>query len=359
MTASPGVALRAWLHRRQAAAWHRRGVLARLLLPLTALHWCWRGVRGFLRLLGYQRPVRVGVPVIVVGNLTVGGTGKTPLVAEISRALQQRGWKPGIVSRGYGGELRVPALVDASGETSRFGDEPVLLRHLCQVPVAVGRDRVAAARLLLSTHRECNVLLCDDGLQHRRLARDVELCLVGEQGFGNGWLLPSGPLRDPPSRMRRIDAAVLHGVTPPVRIESSFFRMQTRAGDAVSMADPSRSQSLDEMAREQKERKLRLLAICAIGNPGRYFSMLRGHGLSFSARALPDHQAIDGRRLRAGRWDRILVTEKDAVKCARDELLARDSRIWVVPLLAHVDAGLFEYLDARLKETKRDGYPTA
>lgn len=341
--------LRAALHRAVDRAWQRRGLLARALLPLAALHRAWRALRSVLRLLGYQRPVRVGVPVLVVGNITVGGTGKTPLVAELVRALRARGWRPGIVSRGHGGQGRIPALVDASGDTDRFGDEPVLLRHLAAVPVAVGADRVAAARLLRSLHPECDLIIADDGLQHRRLARDVELCLLGGRGLGNGWLLPAGPLRDPAQRLASIDAAVLHGIVPPVRIQSPFFRMQSQPGEAFSFTDASQSIALAELAAQQAREPLRVLAVCAIGSPERYFSMLRDQGLEFTARALPDHDPLGPAALRGGPWDRILITEKDAVKCAQDAALAQDRRLWVVPLHTSIEPGLVDFVERRLR----------
>ena len=143
----------------------------------------------------------MGVPVVVVGNLYVGGTGKTPLAIELVRALQRRGWRPGVVSRGYGGTARSARLVDAEATATEVGDEPLLIARATQAPVAVGSRRVAAARQLLRAHSDCDVIVADDGLQHLRLARDVEIALVDERGLGNGWLLPAGPLREPASRL--------------------------------------------------------------------------------------------------------------------------------------------------------------
>ena len=309
-----------------------------------------------LRFFGYQRPRRVGVPVVVIGNVLVGGTGKTPLLIDLALDLQDRGWKPGVVSRGYGGSARIPSLVDAHGGAAAFGDEPILIRYLARVPVAVGRDRVAAARVLLAAHKECNLILSDDGLQHRRLARDLEICVVNSRGMGNGLLLPAGPLRDPPKRLAKVDAVVLNGITPPVRIYSPFFRMETRIEEAISIADAQQRMSLAALVLEQKEKSLRILAACALGTPDGFFSMLGEAGLRFATLALPDHAALDVAALR-GPWDRILVTEKDAVKCYRDPALSRDSRLWVVPLHAEVDPALADFVDARLRSLAHGSAP--
>jgi len=341
-------ALRSWAHRCVRRAWARRGPLACVLFPLHLAHRLWRGMRAVGYRLGAARPVKLPVPVVVIGNLRVGGTGKTPLVVELVRALRARGWSPGVVSRGYGGRSDQPILVDSGSDPEQCGDEPLLIRLLTGCPVAVGRDRVAAARLLLSTHKSCNLLIADDGLQHRRLARDLEIALLDSAGVGNGWLLPAGPLRDPPERLRGVDAVVLHGRVPPVRIYSPFFRMQTSIGEATSIASPTRQISLADMAREQAAGKQRVLAACAIGNPERFFAQLREEGLQFEALALPDHDRIRAEMIRPGRYQRVLMTEKDAVKCHRDARIAHDERVWVVPLRTRLDESLFDFIASRL-----------
>jgi len=343
-------ALRSWMHRGVRRAWQRRGLLAHLLLPLQLLHRVARALRALRYGLGLARPVRLPVPVIVVGNLLVGGTGKTPLVIELVRALRARGWSPGVVSGGYGGQSRLPLLVDNGTDPAQCGDEPLLIRYVTGVPVAVGRDRIGAARLLLSTHASCNVLIADDGLQHRRLARDIEVVLLNGEGVGNGWLLPAGPLRDPPGRLRTVDAIVLHGMVPPVRIYSPFYRLHTGIREATCMAVPARQLPLAELARQQQERPLRSLALCAIGTPERFFTQLREHGLHFDALALPDHDTITADMLPPGRYERVFITEKDAVKCHRDPRLSHDERIWVVPLHARLEPGLIDFLATRLEE---------
>ena len=341
-------ALRSWSHRFVRRAWQRRGLLATLLYPLHLVHRAWRGLRALGWRLGFARPVKLPVPVVVIGNLRIGGTGKTPLVIEIVRALRSRGWSPGIVSRGYGGSSQQPTLVNPASDASQCGDEPLLIRQLTGCPVAVGHDRVGAARLLLSLHASCNVLISDDGLQHHRLGRDLEIVLLDQEGIGNGWLLPAGPLRDPPERLRRVDAVVLHGLVPPVRIYSPFYRMQTNIQDATSIAAPVRRMALSEMAREQSAGRLRVLALCAIGNPERFFAQLSEQGLRFDVLALPDHERITAGMIAPGRYERVLITEKDAVKCQSDARLGHDERIWVVPLRTTLEASLIDFIAARL-----------
>jgi tetraacyldisaccharide 4'-kinase len=342
-------AVRSWIHQRVRRAWRHRGPLALLLFPLHLVHRAWRGLRALAQRLGRNKPQWLPVPVIVVGNLVVGGTGKTPLVIELVAALRARGWSPGVVARGYGAHAAPHAmLVENDSDPAVCGDEPLLVRFVTGAPVAVGPDRVAAARLLLARHAACNLIIADDGLQHRRLGRDLELAVINSAGLGNGWLLPAGPLRDPPERLQSVDAVVLHGRVPTVRIHSPFYRMFTNIEELTSLSPPVRSQPIAELVREQQERHLRLLAICAIGTPERFFGQLHEAGLRFDAQALPDHDPIDPALIPADRYDRILMTEKDAVKCHRDGRLGRDPRIWVVRLKCLLDPGLIDFLASRL-----------
>lgn len=352
MSAGWKSAVRGWAHRTVRRAWRRRGPLALALYPLHLVHRAWRALDAIGARLRPRASEKLAVPVVVVGNLTVGGTGKTPLVIELVAALRTRGWNPGVVSRGFGGHTEHPAMVSADSDPALCGDEPLLIHFLADVPVAVAADRVAAAQLLLARHAHCDVLIADDGLQHRRLARDLEIALIDSDGLGNGWLLPAGPLRDPPERLRSVDAVVLHGAPPPVRIYSPFFRMWSGVDAITSLGDPARHSTLAELAREQQQRGLRLLAICAIGSPERYFAQLRERGLRFTARALPDHDRIEAAMLPAERFDRVLITAKDAVKCHRDAGLAADPRLWVVPLQCRIDPGLADFVAARLAAMK-------
>jgi tetraacyldisaccharide 4'-kinase len=329
--------------------WQRRGLAARLLLPFALVHAAWRAVAGWTYRIGLARPVRVGVPVVVIGNLYAGGTGKTPLVIEVVKELRARGWHPGVVSRGYGGDARQPRLVGPYSRADECGDEPLVIYAAAAVPVAVGRDRVAAARLLLGAHPACDIVIADDGLQHRRLGRELEIAVVHSQGMGNGWLIPAGPLRDPPLRLKGVDAVVFHGITPAVRVYSPFYFLETSLAEAYPLAAPAQRLALGEVAREQRAARWRVLAACGIGVPERFFAMLREHGLVVDELALPDHGSLSADQLARHAYDRVLMTEKDAVKCRTDGALVHDARLWVVPLRAQIDARLIDLIESRLR----------
>lgn len=336
--------LESWVMR----IWQRRGPISWLLLPPALLHRMWWRFDRWRYRVGFAHAVRVRVPVVVIGNLVVGGTGKTPLAIEVVRALRARGWHPGVVARGYRSASAVARLVQPHGTAADYGDEPLLIARATGAPVAVGADRVAAAELLLNLRPQVDVIVADDGLQHRRLARDVEIVLVNERGFGNGWMLPAGPLREPPERLAGVDAVVLRG-QPPVRIYSPLFRLHTTVTHAYPLQDPTRRVGLDELAREQAQRGVKLLAAAGIAQPQRFFAMLRDHGLTFEAIELGDHYDF-ARNPFAGRtFDRALITEKDAVKCAANRQIVADSRICVVPLQTQIDAALVDLIEAGIK----------
>ncbi len=364
--------LRPYLQKTFLNVWQSRGWVARALYPLSLITRAARALQDWRYRVGLATAQRLPVPVVVVGNLYVGGTGKTPLVLALISELHARGYRPGVVSRGYGATDTTARLVDPKGSAAQSGDEPLLIAQKTQVPVAVGRDRVAAARLLLNLHPECNLLIADDGLQHPRLARDVELALVHSQGLGNGWLLPAGPLRDVPERLKRVDAVVFHGRSediPVVRVHSPFFRMLTQPGEVYALKDPQRRITLGELAQEQSLSNTRLIAAAGIGSPERFFTTLRTAGLRFESLPLDDHHAFDRNPLAGHDYDCALITEKDAVKCRALPELAADGRLCVVTQDITLDPGLIDFIIGRLRTqpplptaaqpTAPHGFPTA
>lgn len=319
---------------------------AALLLPLSAVFGALALGRRALYRSGLLRSERLAVPVVVVGNISAGGAGKTPTVLYLAQALRAAGLRPGIVSRGYGGQQQGVAQVDPQGSAQHFGDEPLLLARSSGCPVFVGRDRPAAARALLAAHPTTDVLLCDDGLQHYRLARDIEIAVVdGQRGLQNGWLLPAGPLRETRQRLASVDAILFNGGQPELGActapATPRFLMQLLAHSAYRLAQPEQSRPLTEFAGQP------LAALAGIGHPARFFATLRAAGLhSFSEHAFPDHHAYSAADLAAIAAPTLLCTEKDAVKLAA---LQHDGNIWVVPVAAQIAPDLAAWLIQRLR----------
>lgn len=308
-----------WLQR----AWHAR----RAPLLLRPLSWLYRGVIGLrtgLYRLGWMAADHPGVPVVVVGNITVGGTGKTPVVLWLAARLKERGVAVGIASRGYGGSERGPHLVDASADAAaHVGDEALLLARASGVPVCVARRRARAARELVRVG--CEVVLCDDGLQHLALRRDLEVAVVdARRGFGNGALLPAGPMREPARRLACVPLVLLNGEGParglPEPARARAIRFQLELGDATALSGGARRPLADFAAGP-------VHAVAGIGDPHRFFAALAAVGIDPVEHAFPDHHAFVRTDLEFGDARPVLMTQKDAVKC---EAFA-DGRLWSVP----------------------------
>ena len=289
-----------------ARIWSGESPVWRLLLPLS---WLYGLVSGLIRLsyrLGLKKAWRAPVPVAVVGNLTAGGNGKTPVVIWLVEQLQQRGIRVGVVSRGYGGKAAsYPLLLSNDTSTAEAGDEPVLIFQRTGAPVAVSPERREAVQALLHAH-DLQLIITDDGLQHYKLARDKEIVVIdGERRFGNGWWLPAGPMRERASRLRSVDAIIVNGGVA----QAGEIPMQLRPGLAVNL----RSGERRDVASFEN-----VVAMAGIGHPPRFFATLESCGvLPVKTVALADHQALTQTGVSAlvNPQQTLLMTEKDAVKC--------------------------------------------
>lgn len=343
------------------AVWYRRKPLwlFLLLLPLSALFALVVGLRRLAYGRGLLGSVRVSVPVIVIGNITVGGTGKTPFVIWLAQWLQAKGWRVGIVLRGYGGQsTHWPRDVQADTSYTEVGDEAVLLAQRTGAIVVAGSDRAAAARRAVELGAD--FVLSDDGLQHYRLGRDLEIAVVdAARLLGTGWLLPAGPLREPSSRLAAVDLIVQTQRVAPAndqRINSPLLGQTSGAGppnitaigqiaEAVALTG-DRRRALDSFRGE------RVHAIAGTGNPEAFFDALRARGLDVDGRALPDHAGASPADILFPDDAPVLMTQKDAVKCRH----LADERHWAVPLdieLSAADAAVVERLIRQLLQLPR------
>lgn len=322
------------------SAWYGNGRTPWWTRPVAVVYGVAIRLRRRLYLAGLKRSVVLPVPVVVVGNLSVGGTGKTPCTIALVEELRKRGFRPGVVSRGYGGSQREPLLLGTSPDPRLVGDEPCLIAAT-GVPVAVGRDRPAAARLLIDAG--CDIVIADDGLQHYRLARDVEICVIdGVRRFGNGRLLPAGPLREPLARLERVDLRVCNGGTAA----DGEYAMQLRGGDVVNLEGGQR-QLLTALAGQKVH------AVAAIGNPSRFFDSLRVAGIDVIAHPFADHHHFTLNDLAFNDSLPILMTDKDAVKC----LPFAGSHWWRVPVSAALPEAFYAALIERIERVSKKSEP--
>lgn len=326
---------------RIVSEWRRPTVAGQCLLrPVSWAYAALAAVRRWLYRRGLRRVHHLPVPVVVVGNLTVGGSGKTPLVAHLVERLAAAGWQPGIVSRGYGRRNSAPTRLDASSTAAECGDEPILLRAGTQRPVAVGVDRPGAAALLVD---DCDVIVADDGLQHYPLGRDIEIVVIdGDYGLGNGRLLPAGPLREASSRLAMVDfVAVRDGV------RSGAWRYRVQAAHAWRLTDGTCRPLAAWQGRT-------VHGVAGIGVPGRFFSQLEEQGIDIIRHGFPDHHAMLAGDLAFSDELPILMTEKDAVKCRA----FADERMWAVRCSVEDMDGLAEAVRRRLDSIGRTRGPS-
>jgi tetraacyldisaccharide 4'-kinase len=321
--------------------WRSRGAIAWLLWPASLVF----GLVAFVRRLFFRlhlfKSHDIGIPVIVVGNLTAGGSGKTPLVLRIAEILKERGWKPGIVSRGYMGSAQQPRAATIAGDPAVVGDEPILLARRSGCPVWVAPDRVAACRTLREQNPECDVIITDDGLQHYALRRDIEICVVDGRGFGNGFLQPAGPLREPRSRLRSVDAVVTQGA-PDVQ----GYKMALEGDKLVRLTDARDVRPAKSFAGQ------RVHAVAGIGDPKRFFLQLARFGIKVVPHPFADHHPLGAGDFAFGDSDPVVMTEKDAVKCKRIVAGNPQAPFWVFPVSASLDPAFERWLLEKLGGSK-------
>lgn len=327
------------LEDRLIKSWYEKNALSILLRPFSWLY-C---ALVFLRRLAYRvklfRSTQLPVPVVVVGNITVGGTGKTPLVIGLAELLKKTGYRPGIVSRGYRGKARSwPQQVRADSDPVVVGDEAVLITRRTNCPMAVGPDRVAAAQALIQYH-DCDIILSDDGLQHYKLKRNVEIAVIdGQRRFGNGFCLPAGPLRERVNRLQQVDLKFTSGTAAEDEIAMRYELM-----DLVSTRDPDKTCDLSDFKGKQVH------AIAGIGNPHGFYELLRAGGLGVIEHSFPDHHDYKRSDINYNDNLPVIMTEKDAVKCFR---YAEDNT-WYLPVSVKLpnnfDAQFVDLLESKPK----------
>ncbi|MGD8938195.1 MAG: tetraacyldisaccharide 4'-kinase [Gammaproteobacteria bacterium] len=323
--------------------WYEPNPLSVLLLPLAWLFCLIAILRRFFYRSNIFKAEKLPVPVIVVGNITVGGTGKTPLVVAIIEHLKKQGFNPGIVSRGYGGKaVSWPQTVTENSDPAQVGDEAVLLARRCQCPMSVGPNRPQAARALLDKH-SCNVIISDDGLQHYALHRNIEVVVLdGTRRLGNNRCLPAGPLREPAQRLVEADYVVANGMAQRNEIEM-ILHMQA----ARNLKDSKITQELSELANKSVH------AVAGIGNPQRFFSQLKSMRINVIEHAFKDHHPYSKNDIQFNDELPVLMTEKDAVKCLP---FAQDNH-WYVPVAVEVNKKFLENLTEQVR--KYNGQKTA
>lgn len=313
--------------------WRTPTAVSLALTPFSLVYGLVTKIRKAAYISGVLKTHRFDIPVVVVGNLTVGGTGKTPFVITLAERLKIRGWRPGIVSRGYRGKVTEAEIVPADGDPHHFGDEPVLVARKTGLPVAVARRRAQSVEKLLN--ESVDIVISDDGLQHYAMARSAEIVMVdGIEGLGNGFLLPAGPLREPPARLASADIRVRRGG----EASEGEYSVTAALGSARNLVSGEEA-SLVEF------RDVPLAALAGIHRPERFFDLLRQHGLTISAHPFPDHHQFCADDIPAETT--VLMTEKDAVKCGR---FASD-RCWSVSQVTEIPEELIDKLESVIHQT--------
>ena len=336
-------------------AWRKKNALFYgVLVPLSWLFWLITSIRRWAYSAQILKSYALPVPVIVVGNINMGGSGKTPVVIWLVDQLKSQGYKPAVISRGYGGTINRgtgnrPTIVTATSDPIEVGDEPVLIASRCNCPFMVGADRVHAGLELLKAYPECDVIVSDDGLQHYRLKRDVEIAVVDSQYLHHAHLLPAGQLREPLSRLNTVDAIVKNTMSnqhsesgDQLDALSKSFSMQLIGDQFYNLANPSMKASAQDFKRKS------IQAIAGIGKPQRFFEHLQRLGMTFSGSSFEDHHAYTQQELAKFDGDVLIMTEKDAVKCKPYAM----AHHWVLPVDAQIDAALMPLILNKISQVK-------
>jgi len=316
------------------SVWYGHNKLSNALLPLSGVFALSAKVRKWKQ---NKSKINFSAPVIVVGNITVGGTGKTPMVMTLVNELQQQGYKPGVASRGYGGQAQQPTLVDQSSNVEHVGDEPLMIFNSTQATVVVGQNRLDVINELISTH-DCDVIVCDDGMQDYRFEHDIEIIMVdGDRTFGNHKLLPAGPLREPIRRLQKANFVVATSRPVPAVGEDCMILQLT---DCVKLTNPHNKRCLEQFKHQTVH------AVAGIANPNRFFNSLKSLGLKLIEHPYPDHAHYELSNFSFSDQNPILMTEKDAVKCSRLSL----DNAWYVPVQTIMPNDFMPRLNALLRD---------
>jgi len=306
-----------------------------LLFPLSAIFFLIFFIRKYLYQFNFLKSFKLNVPVIVIGNITLGGTGKTPLIIHLAKELKKNGYHPGIISRGYGARSISATEVNQKSDIDEVGDEPILIQKHTHMPVFVSKDRVMAATVLIKKHKKIDVILSDDGIQHYRLMRDVEVLVIdGTRGFGNGYLLPAGPLRELKHKLNDVDAIVCNHK----KVIDGSYLMKYKSKFLVNLKTKQKIPL-------SKVRLSNIHAIAGIGNPDRFFNDLKSLGLVFNSSAYQDHYRFTKKDFKTMGGKNIIMTEKDAVKC---EKFAQDN-FWYLPVDVDINSKFTNVILKKLK----------
>lgn len=314
---------------------YSKSLVSLLLLPLSAVFLLISFIRKTLYEFNFLKSFKLKIPVIVIGNITSGGTGKTPLIIYLANELKKNGYRPGIISRGYGSKSEGVMEVSQKSDVAEAGDEPMLIQKHTHLPVFVSKDRVLAAKALVKKYAKTDVILSDDGIQHYRLRRDLEVLVIdGTRKFGNGYLLPAGPLREFRSKLKTVDAIVCNHK----KVIDGSYLMKYK-GHLLINLKTNKKIHLNNLSLKN------IHAIAGIGNPDHFFDYLKTYNILFSSSAFQDHYKFSKKDFRDMNDKNIIMTEKDAVKCQQ---FSRNN-FWYLPVIAEVDS---KFTDVILKKLR-------